>query len=187
MVGMTRGRGPQDGDLLAEFRAGHEQAFEAIVARHYPGLLRVAEQRCGAGALAEDAVAAALVRAHRYLRRGTVLNLGGWLRRVVLNCATDLLLGEPRNAALDRAAGVAAPEETRVERAELRAIVEGGIGGLPETYRAPLRLHYLFGFEAKEIAAQLGDNLNSVKSRIARGRRELRRRLEGRLRRAGYL
>jgi RNA polymerase sigma-70 factor (ECF subfamily) len=186
---MTRGgAGSEDGDLLAAFRAGQETAFEAIVKRHYPGLLRVAEQRCGTGALAEDAVEAALVRAYRYLRRGQVLHLGGWLRRVVYNCATDLLVHEPRGTAgLDVVAAVAAPEETGLERAELRAIVEAGIAGLPETYRAPLRLHYLLGLEAKEIAVRLGDNLNSVKSRIARGRRELRRRLEGRLRKAGYL
>ena len=42
--------------LLAEFRRGHAPAFDAIVRRHYSGLLRVAEQRCGVSALAEDAM-----------------------------------------------------------------------------------------------------------------------------------
>ena len=81
-----------DGRLVAALRSGRGEAFEEIVRRHYPRLLRVAEQRCGTGALAEDAVQAALVRAHRYLTgSGSVDNLGAWLRRIVYNCSTDLL------------------------------------------------------------------------------------------------
>jgi RNA polymerase sigma-70 factor (ECF subfamily) len=178
-----------DGALLAAFRGGEIAAFEAIVRRHYAGLLRVAEQRCGSGALAEDAVQTALVRAHRYLKgNGTVDNLGAWLRRVVQNCATDLLKTERRNRVdLDVAGGIAAPAEGGQEGSELTGLVRDAIGRLPDIYREPLTLRYLHGVEAREIAARLGDNLNSVKSRIARGRRELRRLLESVLRKAGYL
>jgi len=182
-------RNADDGALVAAFRAGQGAAFETIVERHYPGLLRVAEQRCGVSALAEDAVQAALVRAHRYLRgERRVENLGAWLRRIVHNCATDLLRTERRDrVGFDLAAGVAAPSEEVLERIELRALVERAIGKLPAIYREPLRLRYLHGVEAREIAARLDDNIHSVKSRIARGRRELRRRLEDALKKAGYL
>ena len=61
----------------------------------------MAEHRCGAGALADDAVQTALVRAHRYLKgTGPVENLGAWLRRVVHSCATDLLKAERGTAEL---------------------------------------------------------------------------------------
>jgi RNA polymerase sigma-70 factor (ECF subfamily) len=179
-----------DKALVAAFRAGQADAFEMIVRRHYAGLLRVAEQRCGACALAEDAVQVAFVRAHRYLSgTGPVENLGAWLRKVVSNCATDLLGTERRDrTGLDLAAGLAAPADDGVlERGELRRLVTDGIEKLPEIYREPLVLHYLHGIEAREIAARLHDNLHSVKSRIARGRRELRRRLEHVLERGGYL
>jgi len=178
-----------DGALVAAFRAGEGAAFEVIVSRHYAGLLRVAEQRCGGGALAEDAVQAALLRAYRYLRGpGPVENLGAWLRRVVHNCATDLLRTERRpSAGLEAVGGLAAPREEGAERDELFRIVSEGIEELPEIYRAPLAMHYLHGLEAREISRQLRDNVHSVKSRLARGRRELRRRLEGTLRKAGYL
>ena len=178
----------RDGRLLAAFRAGKGEAFEEIVRLHYAGLLRVAEQRCGTGALAEDAVQAALVRAHRYLRgRGAVDNLGAWLRRIVFNCSTDLLKSERVRAAVSLEIDVAARTDRRLERDEVRGLIADAIERLPDIYRAPLSLHYLHGIEAREVAAQLGDNLNSVKSRIARGRRELRRRLEPILKRAGYL
>ncbi|MHC4224670.1 MAG: RNA polymerase sigma factor [Planctomycetota bacterium] len=179
-----------DGTLLTAFREGRVEAFEVIVRRHYPGLLRVAEQRCGAGALAEDAVQLALVRAHRYLsgEGASIDNLGAWLRRIVYNCATDLLKSERKDRPdLDLAAVVAAPPDETLERHEIRQLVIEAIERLPEIYREPLTLCYLHGIEAREIAAQLRDNLHSIKSRIARGRRELRRRLEGVLTKAGYL
>jgi RNA polymerase sigma-70 factor (ECF subfamily) len=74
-----------------------------------------------------------------------------------------------------------------LERRELEGLVRGAIERIPETYREVLFLRFLMGLEAKEIAERLDDNIHSVKSRIARGRRELRRRLEGVLTRGGYL
>jgi len=180
---------PDDAALLAAFRAGEQSAFEAIVRRHRGALIRLAERRCGGGALAEDAVQTGLIRAHAYLlREGDVANLGAWLRRVVYNCATDLLERERQPAARppeSRAAPAAAFD--RLERKELRGIVARAIDRLPDLYREPLRLRYLEGVDAREIAALLQDNLNSIKSRLARGRRELRRRLGDFLGREGYL
>jgi RNA polymerase sigma-70 factor (ECF subfamily) len=175
-----------DPALVAAFRAGRAAAFDAIVERHYAALLRVAERRCGGGALAEDAVQTALVKAHRYLKgKGPVENLGAWLRRVVHNCATDLLQLERGTLELTEDVPAAAGEAA--EGRELRGIVSEAIDGLPALYREPLTMRYLHGLEAREIAEQLKDNIHSVKSRLARGRRELRRRIEGVLRRSGYL
>jgi len=185
---MAKGPLPlDDGGLVAAFRAGRGGAFDVIVERHYGAMLRVAEQRCGSGALADDAVQTALLRAHRYLRgAGQVENLGAWLRRVVLNCATDLLKRE-RGGTSELTEDLRAREVEGVEGKELRQILKEAIDRLPEVYREPLVMRYLFGLEAKEIAEQLRDNIHSVKSRIARGRRELRKRIEGVLRRSGYL
>jgi len=175
-----------DGGLVAAFRAGRVAAFDRIVERHYAGMLRVAEQRCGSSSLADDAVQTALVRAHRYLRGpGQVENLGAWLRRVVFNCATDLLKTERPGAELTE--DLPAEETDGVEGKELRQILATAIEEMSDTYREPLRMRYIHGLEAREIAEQLKDNIHSVKSRIARGRRELRRKVEGLLRRSGYL
>ncbi len=187
----TRARA-EDSALVTAFQAGDPSAFEIIVRRHYASLLGVADRRCGGGALAEDVVQTALVRAHRYMQRsGAIQNLGGWLHRLVQNCATDLLRIERRRLSGTQleegleASGTDSRE--RVERAELRELILGGIERLPDIYREPLRMRYLMGLDARDIAEQLSDNLHSVKSRLARGRRELRRRLESRLERAGYL
>jgi RNA polymerase sigma-70 factor (ECF subfamily) len=179
----------QDVALLASFRAGEATAFESIVRRHYGGLVRLAEQRCGGGALAEDAVQTGLIRAHAFLRRnGEVSNLSAWLRRVVYNSATDLLEKERKGRpSLEQIPEPEAVPDGLLEGTELRALVAAAISRLGAVYREPLTLHYLEGLESKEIALRLRDNTNSIKSRIARGRRELRRRLEGVLTREGYL
>jgi len=184
---MAKGPLPSDdGGLVAAFRAGRGGAFDRIVERHYRAMLRIAEQRCGMGALADDAVQTALVRAHRYLRgTGRIENLGAWLRRVVYNCATDLLKRERGDAELTE--DVPAGEAEGVEGKELRRILEDAIARMPEIYREPLLMRYVHGLEAREIAEQLKENLHSVKSRIARGRQELRRRVETVLKRSGYL
>jgi len=184
---MAKGPLPlDDGGLVAAFRAGRGGAFDRIVERHYRGMLRIAEQRCGAKSLADDAVQTALVRAHRYLRgSGHIENLGAWLRRVVYNCATDLLKRERGGAELTE--DFPAGEAEGVEGKELRRILEDAIARMPELYREPLLMRYVHGLEAREIAEQLKDNLHSVKSRIARGRLELRRRVGTVLKRAGYL
>lgn len=178
-----------DRSLLAAFRQGKTEAFESIVRRHHPRLLRIAERRCGGGALAEDAVQIAFVRAHRYLRTtGPIENLGAWLRRIVHNCANDLLRTERRDRlGLDAVGEVAAPDQAAGDDKELRGIIAQGIERLPEIYREPLRLCYLHGLKAREISIRLDENLHSVKSRIARGRAELRRRLRGTLERGGWL
>lgn len=175
-----------DGGLVAAFRAGRVAAFDLIVERHYAGMLRIAEQRCGSGQIADDAVQTALVRAHRYLRgAGSVENLGAWLRRVVHNCATDLL--KTQRTGVELTEDLPAAKAEGAEGKELRQILAEAILHMPEVYREPLTMRYLHGLEAKEIAEQLKDNIHSVKSRISRGRRELRRRIEGVLKKSGYL
>ncbi len=179
-----------DSALVAAYRAGRGEAFEAIVHRHYPRLLARAYRRCGGGALAEDAVQSALVRAHRYLRTTpSVENLGAWLRRILDNCANDLLRKRGREINVEQPldAGYVENPTEGMEHGELASLVREGIERLPEIYREPLRLHFLRGIEAKEVARLLDDNIHSVKSRIARGRRELRRRLESTLHKGGYL
>ncbi len=45
---------------------------------------------------------------------------------------------------------------------------------MPEVYRTPLLLYYLEGFKIREIAQILDLNVNTVKARIAAGRKKLR-------------
>lgn len=61
--------------------------------------------------------------------------------------------------------------------AELAQCLEPLIDGLPETYRAALRLAELEGLPQKDVAHRLGISLSGAKSRVQRGRAKLRERL----------
>jgi RNA polymerase sigma-70 factor (ECF subfamily) len=68
------------------------------------------------------------------------------------------------------------PEETILQR-ERENRLQKALGDLPEIFREAVVLCDIEGLSYEEIAAALKINIGTVKSRIARGREELRRKL----------
>lgn len=68
------------------------------------------------------------------------------------------------------------PEESAISIEREKAVLKA-LGQLPVAFREVIVLCDLEGFSYQEIAVALGVNLGTVKSRIARGREELRRKL----------
>ena len=84
-----------DEQLAALIFRGHEAAFEALVARHRPALVRHCTRLLG-GADAEEAVQDALLRAYVALSRGrSVDHVRGWLWMIAHNRALNLLRSRP--------------------------------------------------------------------------------------------
>jgi len=54
----------------------------------------------------------------------------------------------------------------------------GALKDLPDVFREAIVLCDLEGFSYEDISAALGVNIGTVKSRIARGREDLRKRLK---------
>ena len=70
------------------------------------------------------------------------------------------------------------PEEKTL-RLERERMLRDALNELPDIFREAVVLCDIEGFTYEEIAATLEVNIGTVKSRIARGREELRRKLEG--------
>jgi RNA polymerase sigma-70 factor (ECF subfamily) len=64
---------------------------------------------------------------------------------------------------------------------ERERVLRKGLSGLKSAYREAVILRDIEGFAYEEIAVALNINVGTVKSRLARGRQELRRKLEGSL------
>jgi RNA polymerase sigma-70 factor (ECF subfamily) len=60
-------------------------------------------------------------------------------------------------------------------------VLKKALSGLRRVYREAVVLRDIEGFAYEEIAATLDISVGTVKSRLARGRQELRRKLEGSL------
>ena len=56
------------------------------------------------------------------------------------------------------------------EEKELEYDVCKLVSGLPEKYRAAITLHYLEGYNVKEVASMLKISVSAVKMRLSRGR-----------------
>ena len=72
------------------------------------------------------------------------------------------------------------PEQHTLEN-ERERVLQKALSGLRRVYREAVVLRDIEGFAYEEIATTLNISVGTVKSRLARGRQELRRKLEGSL------
>jgi len=88
--------------------------------------------------------------------------------------------GRPALIASLRATGASDPEMDTLAHERERAL-RRALSSLRRVYREAVVLRDIEGFAYEEIAATLDISIGTVKSRLARGRQELRRKLEGSL------
>ena len=177
-----------DQQLLEQFAtrrdASAEAAFEALVLRHGPMVLRVCRNALGDATDAQDAFQATfliLVRRCGSIRR--LESVGSWLYGVACRVAARARVEAARRRAAER--GGALRVVTAVEPSdggpsdsdEYGPLVQEEVRRLPEKYRAVVTLCYWQGLTQEQAAVQLGCPLGTVRSRLARARDLLRRRL----------
>lgn len=86
---------------------------------------------------------------------------------------------KPLERMIERAVDPAADPETRAGNAELLARVEPALRSLPEAHRLVVWLRDGEGLSYDEIATVLDVPIGTVRSRLARARRALKRAVEG--------
>jgi len=177
--------GESEQALIDAAKGGSERAFEALVRRYEKKVFALTARLCAdpedAAEAAQDAFLAVWQGLPLY--RGDA-NFSTWLYRLTANACMDILRREGRRAAgagpslddgtLDLPSPLESPQE-EAERRELREAIEAGLRTLPQEYRAALVLRELHQVSYSEIAQALDADLGTVKSRISRGRKLLRK------------
>jgi RNA polymerase sigma-70 factor, ECF subfamily len=175
--------------LIERARAGDEDAFEQIVAMHadrvYGALRRFGLEPGEAEDVAQDVFLRAWRSIDRFEGRA---QLSTWLYRIAFNEAQRRLA---RNASAAQGADPAGAErlrtvqgpaserpEARLEDRELTAMLERALGELPDEWRAAVVLRDLEGLSTAEAARVVGVREPAFKSRLHRGRMQLRVLLE---------
>ena len=152
--------------------------------RHGPMVLRVCRNRLHDPNDAQDAFQATfliLVRRSGSIRRRD--SVGSWLYGVASRVAARVRIGAARRHAVEERAACRVPEAVdtsegdEAEPEEFGPIVQEEVRRLPEKYRTVVVLCYWQGLTHEQAAAQLGIPLGTVRSRMARARDLLRRRL----------
>ncbi|MEM1024601.1 MAG: sigma-70 family RNA polymerase sigma factor [Myxococcota bacterium] len=140
-------------------------------------------------ALAEDILQSSLLKAHRHLQNGALPESPrAWLHQIARNTLIDSSRAEKSRRGLSEAYAVEATEDppahdwVSLEEADASAlaaqIIPLFVARLPEPYRQALELTELGGLSQAEAAAREGVGLSAMKSRVQRGRRQLREELE---------
>lgn len=177
--------GPTDAELMARTREGDHDAFALLVDRHKDALVNYLARLTGSREEAEDVAQDAFVRVYeraaRYDEQG---KFAPWLFRI----ATNLVRSERRRLRTWRQlafrlihpdSDVTRPADSALIGEEMRRQVDRALAQLPVAYRAAVVLRDIEGWSYEEIAAAIGCAEGTVKSKINRGREELRKRLTG--------
>lgn len=186
-----------DPELAALAQQGDRMAFGAIMQRCNQRLFRIARSVVGDHNEAEDVLQEAYLRAFATIGgfRGEA-SLFTWLTRITLNEARGRLRRRRPSVGLDaleaaqetgaelimfpRSLGGASPEG-EAARSETRRLMEAAIDELPEPFRLVFILREIEECTVEETAGQLGLLPETVKTRLFRARKLLRRALSEKL------
>ena len=173
----------QEQSWIASARNGDEAAFGELVQKYQKRVYALTVRMCPTPELVEEAAQEAFLSAWQGLPffRGDAA-FSTWLYRLASNACVDLLRKERRHQGTsldDDTVGAEIPDtkptpEEAAETKELRAQIEAGLRQLSPEHRAVLILREIQQLNYEEIADALSLDLGTVKSRISRGRRQLR-------------
>lgn len=124
-----------------------------------------------------DAIQSGILKAYQKLH--TLQNesyFKTWLTRIVINECYQIIRQAQRYTTLDEYPGW---NTETVEASVEESSVMLELMQLDEKYRIPIVLHEIEGYSAKEIARILGLSETNVGNRIFRGKKILRKKLEG--------
>lgn len=187
----------EDATLVAELKAGSEDAFALLIAQYHQPLYSLIARSINDPADAADITQDVFLKVFRSIRSfHGESSLRTWLYRIALHEASnqrrwwsrhkrqELTIDTPSSGEEDAPTLASlladrgqSPYDHAVQ-AELRARVEDALREIPESFRTVVVLREIEGFAYEEIAEILQTNLGTIKSRLTRGRNALRILLE---------
>lgn len=182
----------EDGALVAAAKNGSIGAFEVLVKRHQGRILRVAQRVTRNREDAEDVVQQSFQKAFSHLPKFEERSsFSTWLTRIAINEAIMCLRSRRTRAARIetltpskefaltlRIPDPSASPERSYARGETERFLFLAINQLTPGLRMAIQLCDLDEHTVKESAQMMGLSVTAVKSRVSRGRRELRKTLK---------
>ncbi|MDD4768038.1 MAG: sigma-70 family RNA polymerase sigma factor [Desulfotomaculaceae bacterium] len=180
-------------DLIKKAQRGDLSAFEELVIIYQDRVYSHCHYLTGNPDDAQDLAQDVFVQAFKGV--GSFRNdadFGTWLHRITVNLWINFcrrnkkvitfsidepLYTQESEMARELAASQESPLEI-VERSEFNGMVQQALNHLLPEYRTVLVLREMEGYNYDEIAAALGCSLGTVKSRINRGRKALKKEVE---------
>lgn len=191
-------RSTAEDQFLERLKRGETAAFEQLVAERTSDIYGLLVRLTSDAEEARDLTQETFLRAYQAIGkfRGDA-DLKTWLYRIAINQARNRWRWwrrRRRDATVSLEAPVGESERTVATQLEDRSAADpeqqalahererqlrGALQNLRASYRETVILRDVEGFTYEEIAQTLQLNIGTVKSRLARGRLELRKKLEG--------
>lgn len=184
-------------EFIERLKAGDANAFDTLANRYasdiYSLLFRLTQDAEEASDLTQETFLSALKAINKF--RGEA-DLKTWLFRIAINesrnrfrwwkrrrrdvtISLDMTIGESETPLSETFSNNSLNPEEKALRGEREKLLREALNDLPDIFREAVVLCDIEGLSYEEIAQTLEVNIGTVKSRIARGRDELRRKLEG--------
>jgi RNA polymerase sigma-70 factor, ECF subfamily len=178
-------------ERIKQVKKGDQNAFAEIVELYKDKVYQLCFRMLGNPHEAEDIAQEAFIRAYINIHSyDSSKKFSTWLYRIATNLSIDRIRKKKPDYYLDAevaggegltlysqvAADVALPED-EVQYVELQEIIQEEILKLPDKYRSVIVLKYIEELSLKEISEILDLPINTVKTRIHRGREALRKQL----------
>jgi RNA polymerase sigma-70 factor (ECF subfamily) len=182
--------------FIERLRARDLAAFEELVARFERAVYGLCFRLLGDAEDARDAAQETFLKVYRGLGGFRAQSgLKTWIYRIAINQAMnqqrwwrrrhrdetislDLTRGDSETTIGSMLAGHASSPEALAIQSECEGRIMRALGEIRQEYRIALVLREIEELSYEEIAVTLGISIGTVKSRIARGREELRRRVK---------
>jgi RNA polymerase sigma-70 factor, ECF subfamily len=174
-------------EVLPEAAPWTPPTWDEVVRTHSARVYRLAYRLTGNVPDAEDLTQEVFVRVFRSLPSYTPGTFEGWLHRITTNLFLDMARRKQRirfeGLGEDAAGRLSGDELTPAQAFDARHLdgdVQDALAALAPEYRAAVVLCDIEGLSYEEVAVTLGVKLGTVRSRIHRGRAQLRVALEHR-------
>lgn len=172
----------EDNQLVSQTLGGNSASYEALFERHRNSVLSVVHSRCGDGALSEDIVQEAFIKAYLNLNKfNPKYSFAGWLMTIAQNLFIDYTR-KIENQPKDNESQIVAicpaptPEENFIVGEDNRRLNEA-LNSLTPAYKTVIEMRFYQDMSYDEIAQKLGLPIGTIKTQIHRARRAFIERL----------
>ncbi len=181
-----------DVQLIRRILSGDDAAFNALVRKHQKGIHALAWRKVGDFHIAEEIVQDTFLQVYKNLAQlknpnqfsGWIYVIASrlclkWLEKNKNKFAMHSLEDTPVEEIQESSYTHYVSEQRQTEVTEhRRELVKKLLAQLPESERTVVTLHFLGEMTAKEIGKLLGVSVNTIKSRLRRGRKRLQEQRE---------
>ena len=181
-----------DVQLIRRILSGDDVAFNVLVRKHQKGIHALAWRKVGDFHIAEEITQDTFLQVYKNLAQLKNPNqFSGWMYVIASRLCLKWLEKNKNKAAMQSLEDIPVAEieassythyvseERMTESTEHRQeLVKKLLAQLPESERTVVTLHFLGEMTAKEIGKLLGVSVNTIKSRLRRGRKRLQEQQE---------